>query len=362
MINVNEPFLPPLSDVNKYLDKIWDRKWLTNNGPLVQKLEIKLKKYLDVKNLLFLSNGTIALQLAIKALDLKNEIITTPFSYIATSNSIFWEGCKPIFVDIDPYSLNIDPEKIKEKISKKTTAILATHVYGNPCDIENIKNISREYNLKVIYDAAHCFGTKYNKKSIFSYGDISTVSFHATKLYHTVEGGAVFTKNNVLHKKMAFLRNFGHDGLHKYSEVGINAKNSEVHAAIGLCNFNYINKLLKSRKDQSNRYFNNLKNSSLKFIKINPKSEFNFSYFPIIFNSEKELIKVTNKLTLEGINTRRYFYPSLNNLDLYKSKFKLPISDDISKKVICLPLYYKLNFHHIDNISNIILNTLANHK
>jgi len=203
MIPITKPFLPPKEEYQKLVEGIWGRNWLTNNGPLVNELEHKLKEYLGVSHMLYTTNGTIALQLAIKALGLKGEIITTPFSYVATTSSIVWEGCKPKFADIDANTLNIDPSKIEAAITENTSAILATHVYGNPCDVDAIQKIAEEHNLKVIYDAAHCFGTTYKGESIFEYGDVSATSFHATKVFHTIEGGAVFTKNSKLLKKMA---------------------------------------------------------------------------------------------------------------------------------------------------------------
>ena len=200
MINVTKPFLPPLEKYQEYVSGIWKRNWVTNHGPLVSELELQLKSYLDVPHLLYLSNGTLAIQVAIKALELHDEIITTPFSYVATTSSIVWEGCTPVFVDIDPHTLNIDPSKIESAITSKTTGILATHVFGNPCDVEAIGAIAKKHGLKVIYDAAHCFGTTYQGKSIFHYGDISTSSFHATKIFHTGEGGAVFTTDPKIHR------------------------------------------------------------------------------------------------------------------------------------------------------------------
>ena len=231
MINVTKPFLPEIEEYITYLRGIWDRNWLTNNGPLVNDLELKLKEYLNVKHLLYLGNGTIALQIAIKALGLKGEIITTPFSYVATTSAIVWEGCDPVFADIDKDTFNIDPAKIEQAITDKTTGILATHVFGNPCDIDAIQKIAVKHNLKVIYDAAHCFGTHYKGKSVYNYGDVSTASFHATKLFHTIEGGAVITNNAELLKKMAYMRNFGHETAETFAGVGINGKNSEFHAA-----------------------------------------------------------------------------------------------------------------------------------
>lgn len=360
MIPVTKPFSPPLAEYTKLLEGIWQRNWFTNNGPLVNELELQLKTYLDLPYLLFLNNGTIALQIAIKALQLKGEIITTPFSYVATTSSIVWEGCKPIFVDIDPQTLNIDPAKIESAITSDTSAILATHVYGNPCDIDAIQKIADKHKLKVIYDAAHCFGTLYKGKSVFSYGDISTTSFHATKLFHTIEGGAVFTMNPDLLKKMSYLRNFGHKGPEDFAEVGINGKNSEFHAAMGLCNLKYIEDIKQSRRTQSERYSERLVNSSIKFIKINPICSFNYAYYPIVLENEQLLQKVITELEANWIKPRRYFYPSLNTVHLYKTGNSLEVSENVAKRVICLPLYHSLSFEEIDFISRILLRAINN--
>src|SRR4051794_21801553 len=251
MILVTKPFLPPIKEYQEFIDGIWQRQWLTNNGPLVNELELKLKEYLKLKHLLYLSNGTIALQIAIKALDLKGEIITTPFSYVATVSSIAWENCTPVFADIDERSFTINPDEIEKKITEKTCAILATHVYGIPCDVERIEAIAKKNNLYVIYDAAHAFGCIYKGKSLYSYGDISTASFHATKLYHTIEGGAVITSSAELLKKMAYMRNFGHNGPENFFGLGINGKNCEFHAAMGIVNLTYINSIIQKRKEIS---------------------------------------------------------------------------------------------------------------
>lgn len=359
MITVTKPFLPPQEDYQKYLDGIWKRQWLTNNGPLVNDLELKLKDFLNVPHLLFMGNGTIALQIAIKALELKGEIITTPFSYVATASSIVWEGCTPIFVDIDPGSLNIDVRKIESAITKNTSAILATHVYGNPVDVDAIEKISKKHNLKVIYDAAHCFGTRYKGKSVYTYGDISTTSFHATKLFHTIEGGAVFSGNPMLIKKMALMRNFGHSGVDDFAEVGINGKNSEFHAAMGLCVLGHIEAILRSRKDQAARYDYWLGRSALKKVSINPNADYNYAYYTVICPDEATTLKLFT--TLEGnlIMPRRYFYPSLNSTTPYRSA-PLEVSDDIARRVLCLPVYYDLTMEEIDYISRIILRVLNN--
>lgn len=354
MIPVTKPFLPPQEEYTEYVRGIWERNWLTNNGPLVHDLELKIKEYLNVQHMLYLTNGTIALQIAIKSLGLRGEIVTTPFSYVATTSSIVWEGCTPVFVDIDPGSLNIDPTNIEQAITERTSAILATHVYGNPCDIAEIQRIADKYRLKVIYDGAHCFGTLYQGKSVFAFGDVSTTSFHATKLFHTVEGGAVFTNDAELFKKMAFMRNFGYNGPEDFAEVGINGKNSEFHAAMGLVNLKYIAKILLSRKQQSMRYDERLEQLQKQKIEINKDSNFNYSYYPLILRNEEITLKVIRELESNRIYPRRYFYPCLNTVNLYKGD-TLPVSESISRRVICLPLYFTLSSEEIDFISQIIL-------
>ena len=360
MIPVTKPFSPPIAEYTKLLEGVWERNWFTNSGPLVNELELQLKTYLDLPHLLFLNNGTIALQIAIKSLELKGDIITTPFSYVATTSSIVWEGCNPIFVDIDPQTLNIDPSKIEAAITPNTSAILATHVYGNPCDIDTIQKIADKHKLKVIYDAAHCFGTLYKGKSVFAYGDISTTSFHSTKLFHTIEGGAVFTMNPELLKKMSYSRNFGHDGPENFAEVGINGKNSEFHAAMGLCNLKYIEDIKQSRKTQSERYSEKLINNSIKFIKINPLCSFNYAYYPIVLENEQLLLKVIAELEANWIKPRRYFYPSLNTVPIYKTGNPLEVTENIAKRVLCLPLYHSLSVEEIDFISRILLRAINN--
>jgi dTDP-4-amino-4,6-dideoxygalactose transaminase len=359
MIPVTKPFLPPQEEYINLVNDIFQRQWLTNNGPLVNELELKLKKYLRVDHLLYLSNGTIALQLAIKALELKGEIITTPFSYVATTSSIVWEGCRPIYVDIDSQSLNIDPKKIEEAITPETSAILATHVYGNPCDIEAIDAIAKKHGLKVIYDAAHCFGTTYKGKSIFLYGDVSTTSFHATKLFHTIEGGAVFTKDPELLKVMAYMRNFGHDGPEKFQGLGINAKNSEFHAAMGVINLQHVDAILEKRKELSLYYNKKLENFTGKQPQLLDHSIFNYAYYPVVFTSEESLLKTLKTLNENLIYPRRYFYPSLDTLP-YVDSFKVPITDDIASRVLCLPLYHTLTKEEIELIVRLILRVQNN--
>lgn len=356
MIPVTKPFLPKIEEFENYVKSIWDRQWLTNNGPLVNDLELKLKQYLNLNYLLYVSNGTIALQIAIKALELKGEIITTPFSFVATTNSILWQGCEPVYVDIDPETFNIDPSKIEEAITPKTSAILATHVYGNPCDIDAIQNIADKYGLKVIYDAAHCFGTKYKNKSIFAYGDISTTSFHATKLFHTIEGGAIFTSKPELLEKMAFMRSFGYTGPDSIALVGINGKNSEFHAAMGLCNLEHIDDILEKRKSLSLHYRKNLKNLKVKFQLIDSCQEYNYAYCPILFDSEELMHTCIGELELMGVYCRRYFFPSLATLPFVNNK-RLPVCDSVVKRIVCLPLYDTLTISDLDMISRLLLRT-----
>jgi dTDP-4-amino-4,6-dideoxygalactose transaminase len=355
MIPVVKPFLPPPEEYDLLLKGIWSRGVLTNRGPLAVDIEQRLKKYLSVNNLLFVSNGTIALQLAIKALGLKGEIITTPFSYVATTSSIAWEGCEPVYVDIDKHSLNIDATKIEAAVTEKTTAIVATHVYGNPCDVEAIQKIADKYELKVIYDAAHAFGVEINGISIFNYGDISTCSTHATKLFHTIEGGFVVTNNIDLHQKLTFMSNFGHNSPETFDGLGINGKNSEFHAAMGLANLPYMNVILNKRKQITNRYDLKLK----KFKAFKPlwheRSSTNFSYYPIIFDTEVLLLQCIKVLNMNGIFGRRYFYPSLATSLPYVKTTALENTDSISKRVYCLPIFYDLNIDEVDFICSLLL-------
>jgi dTDP-4-amino-4,6-dideoxygalactose transaminase len=312
-----------------------------------------LKDYLGVEHLLYLSNGTISLQIAIKALELKGEIITTPFSYVATTSSIVWEGCKPVFVDIHPKTLNINPELIEEAITDNTTGILATHVFGNPCDIDAIQTIAEKHDLKVIYDAAHCFGTTYKGRTVFEYGDVSTTSFHATKLFHTVEGGGVFTSDKNLNYRMSRMRNFGHAGFEKFDGVGINGKNSEYHAAMGLCNLAHIESILENRKKQCLLFEELLKDLPVQRFTIQKDSGWNYAYYPVIFESETVTLMVKEALEQNNIHPRRYFYPSLDTLD-YVQTAEVQLSKDISKRILCLPLYFNLT----SNEQELIIKTL----
>lgn len=336
-INVTKSYLPPLDEYIKEIYEIWNNHQLTNYGPLNHKLMLKLKEYLKISSLHYVNNGTTALLLALEALNIKSgEIITTPFTFIATTNSILWQNCKPIFVDINKNDFNIDVTKIEEKITANTKAILAVHCFGLPCDVKNIQKIANKYNLKVIYDAAHSFGTKINNKSILSYGDISCCSFHATKVFHTVEGGLCAVNNKNINEKLEAIKNFGlKDG--KYEYVGINAKNSEFHAAMGICVLNHFEEIIKIRKNKSEVYRKNL--SSKVYIPCLPNNfEYNYIYFPVLFENEEKLVNVVNCLNKKNIYPRRYFYPCTNYAAYYKKIDKVPIAEDISKRILCLPL------------------------
>jgi len=356
MINVTKTYLPPLAEYNKYLEEIWDRAYVTNRGPLVLELEAKLKEYLGVKHLLFVSNGTIALQIAIKALNLTGEIITTPFSYVATTTAILWENCQPVFVDIEDKTFCIDPDKIEAAITDKTTAILATHVYGYPCQVECIKQIADKHNLKVIYDGAHAFGVKVDNTSVLNFGDVSTLSFHATKLFHTIEGGAIITNNDELARQIMLYHQFGHIG-DDYYTMGVNGKNSELHAAMGHCNLPLVQEFILERKKLAELYDSLLLPLNLTRPVQPAGIAYNYSYYPVVFKNEKTLLKVKENLLENKINSRRYFYPSLNNLPYFKGE-NCPVSEGVASRVLCLPMYQKLNEEDVQRICGIIKDTL----
>jgi dTDP-4-amino-4,6-dideoxygalactose transaminase len=353
MINVTKTYLPPLGEYTAQLKRAWHNQWLTNRGELVLELEQKLKTYLNVSNIIITNNGTVPLQIALKLLGNQGEVITTPFSYVATTSSIVWENCTPVFVDIHPEYLTIDESKIEQAITDKTTAILATHVFGNPCNLFVIEQIAKKYNLKVIYDAAHCFGVKINNESVFNYGDISTCSFHATKLFHTGEGGAMFSNSKDLQHKLFYSHNFGHNGPLDFHGLGINGKISELQAAMGLAVFPYLDQIIGERKIVVEFYNNSLNFKQIRKIKIREDVEWNYSYYPVIFETEAKLLEVLKELNEQQIFPRRYFYPSLNTLK-YINKVDMPVSESISSRILCLPLYDKLDRDSQTNIISII--------
>ena len=357
MIPVTKTFFPPIEEYQAQLKRIWTNQWLTNNGELYQELHKKLISYLDINYVIPMTNGTLPIQIALNAFGKEGEVITTPFSYVATTASIVWEKCTPVFVDIHPEYLTIDEDKIEAAITTKTTAILATHVYGNPCNIEKIEAIAKNHGLKVIYDAAHCFGVTYKGQSVFNYGDVSTCSFHATKLFHTGEGGALFCQNEETLHEMFYRHNFGHNGPLKYHGLGINAKMSELQAAMGLTVLPYMNDILTARKQVVNYYNEHLDFSILDKLAIREGTNWNYSYYPILFDSETTLLKVEKTLFDSQISPRRYFFPSLEEVP-YVNSSSCPIAKDVSRRVLCLPLYVGLSNDDQKLIVGIINNNI----
>jgi len=358
MIAVTKTFLPPFEEYTEILKRAWDKAWITNNGELLLELESKLSSYLGVKNVLFCGNGTIVLQLAIKAMNITGEVITTPFSYVATTNALLWENCTPVFVDIESSSFCIDVDKIEAAITPKTQAILATHVYGNPCDVEKIAAIAQKHNLKVIYDGAHAFGATYKGKQVLAYGDVSTCSFHATKILHTVEGGCLATDNDELADQLRLIRSFGHVG-DDYYAAGINGKNSEFHAAMGLANLPYLPSIIESRKQASEMYDTLLAPLGLQRPVALEGTTYNYAYYPVLFKNEASLLAIKDSLQANGIVPRRYFYPSLNTLPYLKDKSSCPVSEDVAARVLCLPLFFGMENENLIFICNIIKENIS---
>ena len=360
MINVTKTYLPPFDEYAAILKRAWDKGWLTNNGELVQELEAKLKAYLGTEHLLFCSNGTIVLQMAIKALGLTKEIITTPFSYVATANAIAWAGCTPVFTDIEPETFTLDPDKLEAAITENTEAILATHVYGFPCKVEAIETLAQKHNLKVIYDAAHAFGAVYKGKSLLSYGDISTCSFHATKLFHTVEGGLVICHNKEIYRKLFLYRSFGHLGDNYYS-MGINGKNSELHAAMGLCLLPKVPGFIEERKRLFQQYREAIGNivSIIDSHETMEGFQWNYAYLPVMMKDSHQRNTLLGALAAKGIYARKYFSPSLNTLDFYPVKYDCPVSEDIANRILCLPFYVGMTSDEFESITSTIQLALA---
>lgn len=357
MINVTKTYLPDKTKYKKYVDEIYENGWITNDGPLVQKLEKRLAVYLGVKNIVLVANGTVALEIAYRTLGLKGDVITTPFSFVATTSSLVTNGLMPIFADIDPQTLNIDPKNIEEVITKNTSAIVPVHVFGNACDVAAIKKISKNKNIKVVYDAAHAFNVKYKGESILNHGDISTLSFHATKLFHTVEGGALIINDDSLVEKARYLINFGIESPESIPELGTNAKMNEFEAAMGLCMLDEIAGVLQNRKEVYERYQNELV-GLVEFQERDMKITSNYTYFPIILKGERQMLEVKAALNKENIFPRRYFYPSLDKLNYIEPKQHCKISRSISNKILCLPLYPELKKEEQMKIINIIKEVL----
>lgn len=360
MINVTKTFLPDRVKFKRYVDQIFDSGWLTNNGELVKELQGRLGNYLKVDNIHLVSNGTSALQVAYKALALTGEVITTPFSFVATTSSLVWEGLTPVFVDIDEHKYCINADKIEEKITERTSAIVATHVFGNTCDVEKIEKIAKKYNLKVVYDAAHSFGVNYRGTSIYNFGDISIASFHSTKIFHTIEGGALITKDKALHSKIEKMCNFGIVGPEEISELGINAKINEFEAAMGLCVLENINENIELRENVFFRYLESF--TDVSGVKLQLWSDVNcnrnYAYFPLVFESEEVLLKVISILNYRNVYPRRYFYPSLDRLPYVQSEY-MEVSNFIAQRIICLPIYESLSIEEQMMIINSVLEVIG---
>lgn len=363
-IYVTEPYLPPLEEFIPYLEKIWDSKRLTNNGPMHQQLEEALCEYLGVSEIALFNNGTIALLTALQALRITGEVITTPFSFVATAHSLTWNGITPVFVDIDPNTFNLDPSKIEAAITSQTTAIMPVHCYGNPCDVDAIQEIADKYNLKVIYDAAHAFGVQDKGGSILRHGDLSAISFHATKVFNTFEGGAIICPDKKTKQHINNLKNFGFVDEVTVVAPGINGKMSEVNSAFGLLQLKYIDTALASRKLVDAHYRNTLSNvHGISFLKPIDLEKHNFSYFPILVEDEYIISRdeLYYLLRENNIYARRYFYPLVSDTAQYNSRVKninLKAARSISKKVICLPIFPGMEQSSLFEISSIICNPM----
>ena len=340
-IFVTQPTLAPLDDYMELLRGVWASGVMTHNGPLVQRFEREFCEHERIDRIVAVTNGTVALQMAIRALKLKGEIITSPFSFIATTSAIIYEGCTPVFADINRETFNLDPAKIEAAISPRTVAIMPVHVFGNPCEIDAIDAIARKHHLKVIYDAAHAVGCEYNGRALLSYGDISATSFHATKMLNTAEGGGCAASDEELHRRLQELRFFGYNEAKDVEIDGTNAKMTEVHAALGIANLKYLDAALADRKRKYELYKKILSaRGELKFQKLNGKC--NCSYFPVVFPSEEALLKAEAALLKDNIVPRRYFYPSLNTYTTIVKPISMPNSEFLADRILCLPLYFRL--------------------
>jgi dTDP-4-amino-4,6-dideoxygalactose transaminase len=356
MLNISKPFLPDVTEYKNYVDQIFKSGILTNNGPLVRELEEKLSEFLGVENILLVSNGTLAIQLAFEILEIKGSVITSPFSFIASLTPILANKSQPIFVDINPKTFNLDPEKIPEIIDANVEAILPVHVFGNPCDCIEIERIAKQNKLKVIFDASHAFNVSYKGKNLLNYGDISTISFHATKIFHSIEGGALIIKDKELYEKAKCARNFGFNNQGDIECIGINAKMSEFHAAMGLCSLKEIKKNMQLYKNASIKYREEL-SGYVEFQEINSNSVINYSYFPILLQNESQCLRVIRSLEENQVFPRRYFHPSLDSLEFVDSKIS-HFSKEVSEKILCLPMSVYITSQQQVDICNLIKSAL----
>ncbi|QCQ20825.1 DegT/DnrJ/EryC1/StrS family aminotransferase [Desulfoglaeba alkanexedens] len=361
-IYVTQPFLPPLDELQPYLKQIWESKQLTNGGPFHQELERKLADYLGVEHIALLSNGTLALVTALQTLRITGEVITTPFSFVATSHSLLWNGIRPVFVDIEPVTLNLDPEKIEAAITPHTTAILPVHVYGKPSDVDNIQKIADIYGLKVIYDAAHSFGVKYKDESLLKHGDLSILSFHATKVFNTFEGGAIVCPDAKTKRRVDDLKNFGFANEVTVVAPGINAKMNELQAAIGLLQLKYIDKAIERRREIDTQYREQLSRvTGITCPSLPPDTVYNHAYFPILVEKEYPLSRdgLYDKLRQHNIFPRRYFYPLISDFPMYRGlpsavQSNLPVARKVADKVLCLPIYPLLTSEAQEQVIDLI--------
>ena len=359
-IQVTQSSMPNMEEYIEEVKDLWDSRWLTNNGNKHQILEEKLQRYLGIEHISLFTNGHSALEMTIESFNLSGEVITTPFTFASTSHAIIRNNLTPVFCDISPVDYTIDINKIESLITNKTSAIIPVHVYGNVCDVYAIEKIAKKYNLKVIYDAAHVFGVTVDGRGIGNFGDASMFSFHATKVFNTIEGGAVTFKDKELNRKLNLLKNFGITGPETIEGIGGNAKMSEFQAAMGLCNLRNINNEIEKRKKVNERYYENLENvDGIKLMKFQKGVKHNYSYLPVLFNEYPlKRDEIHKKLKEIGIMTRKYFYPTMNTLKCYKDKFKLhetPVAKFISENILTLPLYADLSLEDVDQICRTII-------
>jgi dTDP-4-amino-4,6-dideoxygalactose transaminase len=350
MIPYTKPFLPPLKDYQQLLEGVWNRNWLTNMGPLEAQLEKKLADYLGIPDVVYVSSATAGLQIAIEALQLTGEIITTPVSFVATSSSIVWQHCKPVYADIDRHTWNPSIASVEKMIGENTSAILVAHLFGNPAGAQEMEALARKHGLKLIFDAAHAFGVRLGETPVMTLGDVSVCSLHATKLYHTTEGGLIFSSDKRLLDQMRFMRNFGFNGPANFTGLGTNAKNSELHAAMGLANFPFIPEIIRFRKELAARYDALLHGFSLERQQWPSTAATTHGYYPVLFSSEKELEKCVARMNENAIYARRYFFPPLSQSLPYIKKVDLPVCDDVAARMLCLPMYYGMTREEVSEV------------
>ena len=363
-ITVTSPLLPDLGEFNELLRQIWDSKWITNNGQFHQRLEKELAEYLGVPYISLFTNGTLPLLTALQALRITGEVITTPYSFVATTHSIWWNGCKPVFVDIDPKTGNMDPDKIEAAITPKTTAIMPVHVYGKPCDTKRIQEIADRYGLKVIYDAAHAFGVKVDGESVLNAGDLSTLSFHATKVYNTIEGGAMVMHDEITKKRIDYLKNFGFANGTTVVGPGINSKMDEMRSAYGLLNLRQVDAAIEARHKVAVRYRDALRGvKGISFFDDMPGVRHNYSYFPVFVDAEEYGMtrdELYSKMKAANVLGRRYFYPLISEFSTYRGlesakPENLPNAHRMADSVICLPMHHALSEEDVNRVLELVV-------